>query len=114
VIHAGRGTGIDFVDSDVAIAAITAAELLVGVELTKSETRASWVEAFFDSVAIERYDLAVARSHARLFAHARRTGRPRQAHDLIVAATASTHGRTVITLDPRVFEDLPGVVVRPA
>lgn len=44
-----------------------------------------------------------------LLAHARRTGRPRGAHDLQIAATAAATGRLVLTTDRRAFDGLPGV-----
>lgn len=99
---------------DVAIAAVTAAELLVGVELAgprHRESRRASVEAVLGDFIIEDYDLDVARTHALLLAHVRRTGRPRGVHDLIVAATALARDRTVVTLDRTGFEDLPGVLV---
>jgi tRNA(fMet)-specific endonuclease VapC len=101
-------------DADVAIAAVTAAELLVGVELSGARIRprrARFVESVLSLVPVESYGLDVARAHARLLAHARRTGRPRGAHDLIIAATAVTSERGVVTADPAGFEDLPGVTV---
>lgn len=97
------------------IAAITAAELLVGVELSEgktSERRGAFVEAVLSTIPIEPYDLDVARTHASLLAHTRRSGRPRGAHDLVIAATALTQGRTVVSADPSGFEDLPGLVSR--
>lgn len=100
---------------EVAIAAITAAELLVGVELASSihrRARHSFVEEILRRIRIESYDLVVARLHANLIAQGRRTGRPRQAHDLIVAATAGATERTVVTLDRAGFEGRPGVDVR--
>lgn len=100
---------------DVAIAAVTAAELLVGVELADEERRPPrdrFVEAVLDTVPIEDYDLEVARAHAVLLAHAQRVGRPRGAHDLLIAATASARDRTVVTADRPGFEGLPGVTVR--
>jgi tRNA(fMet)-specific endonuclease VapC len=52
----------------------------------------------------------VARHHAALLAHARRTGRPRGAHDLIIAASARATGRTLLTMDAEAgFDDLPDV-----
>jgi tRNA(fMet)-specific endonuclease VapC len=59
------------------------------------------------------YDLDVARAHAELLAHVRRTGSPRGAHDLIIAATAKTTTRTVVSADVAAFVDLPGVTHRP-
>lgn len=102
-------------EDDVAIAAITAAELLVGVELAdgkKRPRRSAFVESVLSTIPIEPYDLDVARTHALLLAHMRRTGRPRGAHDLLIAATALTHGRTVVSADPAGFADLPGLALR--
>jgi tRNA(fMet)-specific endonuclease VapC len=99
-------------EDDVAIAAVTAAELLVGVEL--GEGRRSFVDDVLSSVPIESYDLDVARAHASLLVHTRRTGRPRGAHDLVIAATALARGRIVVSADPAGFGDLPGVVLRVA
>ncbi len=101
-------------DDDVAIAAITAAELLVGVEMARSgrrQRRATFVDSILSLVPVESYGLDAARAHARLLAHTRRAGRPRGAHDLIIAATAVTSGRAVVTADIAGFEDLPGVAV---
>ena len=103
-------------DDDVVIAAITAAELLVGVELSrgksKQQRRRAFVEDVFATIPIEPYDLDVARTHASLLAHTRRSGRPRGAHDLLIAATALTHSRRVVSADPSGFEDLPGLDLR--
>ena len=102
-------------DDDVAIAAITAAELLVGVRLADAEhepQRAAFVQAVLDSIPVESYDLRVAQAHAELLAHVRRVGRPRGAHDLIIAATAVARERDVVSADVSAFADLPGVSVR--
>jgi tRNA(fMet)-specific endonuclease VapC len=102
-------------DDDVAIAAITAAELLVGVELAdaaRRPRRQALVDAVLSGIPIEDYDLEVARSHAFLLAHARRSGRVRGAHDLVIAATALTRERVVVTADQSGFSELPGVAVR--
>jgi tRNA(fMet)-specific endonuclease VapC len=63
-------------------------------------------------IPILGYDASVAEVHAGLLAHGRRQGRPRGAHDLIIAATAHAAGRVVVTADPAGFDDLPGVIVR--
>lgn len=101
-------------EDDVAIAAVTAAELLVGVELADARrpTRAAFVRSVLDTVPTEDYDVQVARAHATLLAHVRRTGRPRGAHDLIIAATAVARDRLVVSTDRTAFADLPGVSVR--
>ena len=99
------------------IAAITAAELLVGVELADSgrrQRRQAFVEDILASVPVEAYDLDVARVHAVLLAHTRRSGEPRGAHDLLIAATALARDRAVVTADPKGFERLPGLIARSA
>lgn len=97
------------------MAAVTAAELRVGVILSSGENRAARV-AFLDDVLhvipVLDYDRAVAEVHAELLVHVRRQGRPRGAHDLIIAATARSVGRTVVTADESAFADLPGVQVQ--
>lgn len=97
---------------DVAIAAITVAELKVGVQMAKGrrrEKRERFVAAVLDAVSIEVYDLNVAEAHAALLAYVRRTGTPRGAHDLIIAATARAQARKVVSFDRSGFAELPGV-----
>ncbi len=99
---------------DVAIATITVAELQVGVALAKGRTkqiRQSLVDEVVASIPILDYDLAVARTHAKLLAFLRRQGRPRGAHDLIIAATALAANRILVSADTTAFDDLPGVAV---
>lgn len=99
---------------DVAVAAITVAELKVGVQLAKGrkrDKRERFVEAVLDAVSVEPYDLDVAEAHAALLAHVRRKGTPRGAHDLIIAATARARERQVVTSDQAGFVELPGVSI---
>lgn len=99
-------------DDDVAVAAITVAELKVGVQLAKGrrrEKRERFVAAVLDAVSTEAYDLDVADAHAALLAHVRRKGTPRGAHDLIIAATARAQDRRVVSFDRDGFAELPGV-----
>ena len=102
-------------DDDAAIAAITAAELLVGVELAsprRRPKREAYVADLLEAIAIEDYTLATARAHADLLAAVHRAGRPRGAHDLIIAATALSSERIVLTTDASGFAELPGVEAR--
>lgn len=99
---------------DVAVAAITVAELKVGVQLAKGrrrDKRESFVAAVLDVVSVEPYDLDVAEAHAVLLAHVRRAGMPRGAHDLIIAATARARERQVVSSDQAGFADLPDVSI---
>jgi tRNA(fMet)-specific endonuclease VapC len=98
----------------VAIAAITIAELRVGVELSRGQARSSRREFLDDviaSIPILEYDLGVAEAHAQLLLAVRRQGRPRGAHDLVIAATAVASERSVLTADFTAFDDLAGVDV---
>ena len=102
---------------DVAVAAITVAELRVGVQLAKGrrrEKRERFVAAVLNAVSVEAYDLDVAEAHADLLAHVRRAGAPRGAHDLIIAATARARGRQVVSSDQAGFADLPEVSISDA
>lgn len=103
------------VTADVAISAITAAELLVGIQLADERYRhgrATLVEGVIARVEIIAFDLDVARHHAVLLAHARRAGQPRGSHDLQIAATARATNRILITTDTTAFDGLPGVTHR--
>lgn len=103
-------------EDDVAIAAVTVAELLVGVQMADTKRRRAARDAFvrevLEAVPIVTYDEEIARAHAELLVAVRRAGRPRGAHDLIVAATARATGRTVVTGNRSGFADLPGVALR--
>jgi tRNA(fMet)-specific endonuclease VapC len=102
-------------EDDAAIAAISVAELTVGGELAigkRREVRKAFVAALLEAVPVEDYDLDVARAQGALLAHTRRSGRPRGAHDLIIAATARARRREVVSADAEGFADLPEVVVR--
>ena len=102
-------------DDEPAIAAITAAELGVGVELATGRrklNRRAFVEDLLEVLPVIAYDIDVARAHTTLLAAVRRAGRPRGAHDLIIAATALATARTVVAADFTGFDDLPGLVVR--
>jgi tRNA(fMet)-specific endonuclease VapC len=102
-------------EDDVALAAITAAELLVGVRLAdrrRRPRRQEFVDELLSRIPVEAYDLDTARVHAELLGHTRKEGRIRGAHDLLIAATARSRARTVVTADVSGFEGLPGVEVR--
>ncbi len=102
-------------DDEVAIAAITAAELRVGVLLSSGKKRAARIAFLEDVLAVIPvidYDGAVAEVHAELLVHVRDMGRPRRAHDLIIAATAKAASGMVVIADDSAFADLPGVKVQ--
>jgi predicted nucleic acid-binding protein len=100
---------------ELAIAAVTVAEYRVGIELADSAQRAAdrarALAAITSIVEVLDYTETTAAHHARLLAHARRTGSRRAAHDLIIAAHAAETGRLVMTRDAKArFGELPGVI----
>ena len=117
IIRAERGgaglANLLAADDDITIAASTLAELQLGVELAdeaRRDRRQEFVDGIRALIPVEDYTADVARVHARLLAHARREGKPRGAHDLIIAATAATTARTLLTTDGKAaFDGLPGV-----
>jgi len=98
-----------------AIAAITIAELGVGLEIA-SDKRKSARRQFLDEVVatlpIIGYDVDVARAHTALLVAVRTRGMPRGAHDLIIAATARATARHGRGGKPHRLHRPPGVAVR--
>lgn len=99
---------------DLAIAAVSVAEYRVGIELAdtpeRAADRARALVAITSSVDVLDYGEVTAAYHARLIAHARRVGKPRGAHDLIIAAHALQSDRIILSFDANArFADLPGV-----
>jgi tRNA(fMet)-specific endonuclease VapC len=103
-----------FDNDELAVAAISIAEYRVGIELADSVARAAdrarALVAITSVVEVLDYTGGTAAHHARLIAHVRRTGAPRGAHDLIIAAHALETDRIVVSSDAAAqFGDLPGV-----
>ena len=99
----------------IAIAAITASELLHGVHRLQGVRRAHaelLVERLIALFPVVPFDLEVARVHATLSAELRSKGTPVGAHDLLIAATAVYTGSYVATRDLRSFPRIRGLDVR--
>ena len=100
---------------DVAIAAVTIAELRVGALLAsrgRKAARAAYVNDIVATVPILGYGLEATEAHAELLVAVRAQGKPRGAHDLMIAATAKAFSRTIVSADETAFVDLPGIEVR--
>lgn len=99
----------------IAIAAITAAELLHGVHRAKTAAQRARREAFVEhllaELPISPFDGVAARVHARLWAQLAARGQPIGAHDLLIAATALSLGYAVATRDERSFPRVDGLTV---
>lgn len=101
-------------DEDVAIAAITASELLHGVHRASPEHRGrreAFVEAILAAFPPLPFGLLAARAHARIWAELAATGQDIGAHDRLVAATAITAGWRVATANFRHFDRIEGLDV---
>jgi tRNA(fMet)-specific endonuclease VapC len=105
-------------NDELAVAAVTIAEYRVGIELADTPARAAdrarALVAITSAIDVLDYTDATAAHHARLIAHARRSGTPRGAHDLIIAAHAAETDRIVVSRDAAArFGDLPGLTAIP-
>ena len=102
-------------ETDLALAAISASELLHGIHRLRRSARKirteAWVEGILSAIPVLPFDLACARAHARLGAQLARKGGKVGAHDLIIGASALARGYAVITRDKRSFVRIPDLEV---
>ncbi|MGH3185791.1 MAG: type II toxin-antitoxin system VapC family toxin [Streptosporangiaceae bacterium] len=101
-------------DDELAVASVSIAEYRTGIELAdtpeRAADRARALAAITAVIDVLDYTQATAAHHARLLAHVRKSGRPRGAHDLIIAAHAAETGRLVLSRDAKArLGDLPGI-----
>jgi predicted nucleic acid-binding protein len=103
-------------DEEVAIAAISASELLHGIHRLKSGMKQAkaerFVERLLDAVPVIAFDLDVARVHARLGAELAAKGTAVGTHDLVIASTAVAIDFAVATRDLRSFPRIMGLALR--
>jgi tRNA(fMet)-specific endonuclease VapC len=101
--------------TELAIAAISASELLHGVHRLRGSARKirteAWVEGILAALPILPFDFSCARAHARLGADLARKGKTIGAHDLIIGASALAWGYSVITNDKRSYPRIPDLEV---
>ena len=99
----------------VAMAAITACELLRGVAKLPAGVRRArserWLETLLGVVPVIDYDVDIARVHAALWAELTALGKSLGAHDLMIAATALSLGFELATRDAA-FREVPELVLR--
>jgi predicted nucleic acid-binding protein len=82
------------------------------LELKKSPRLAALYEGLLkERLRVLPVDSGVARHFASLKAWAKRDGRSPSDFDLLIAATARAHGRTLATLNTRHFREFPGLSV---
>jgi tRNA(fMet)-specific endonuclease VapC len=115
LIDLERGRAALPAEEEVAIAAITASELLQGVlraDARHRPAREAFVEGVLASIPTIPFSLTVARVHASLWAQLAARRATLGAHDLIVVATAISLGWSLATLNRREFERIPGLELR--
>jgi tRNA(fMet)-specific endonuclease VapC len=100
-------------EEPVAMAAITASELLHGYHRARDAgtraRRAAFVEALLDLIPILPFGMREARQHAELWAALMRKGSVIGPHDLIIAATALAQGDALATLNRKEFKRVSGL-----
>lgn len=100
------------------ISAITASELLHGVERAQDPSRKlrrqKHVEQLLTSLSVEPFDLVQARHHARIWADLETRGRIIGPHDLQIAAAALALSHKVATLNVTEFRQVNGLDVEDA
>jgi predicted nucleic acid-binding protein len=116
VIELGR-VGPGDLPSEIAVSAVTLAELAAGPHATgdpderaRRQDRLQRTEATFESLPL---DGAVARAYGRVYAAvlgAGRKARGRRAFDLLIAATALASELPLYTLNPSDFQELDGLL----
>jgi predicted nucleic acid-binding protein len=101
---------------ELTLAAITASELLHGVQRADSadrrQRRLEFVETILTSFAVLPFDLSAARIYAEVGAQLAAAGRTIGPHDLFIASVAISTGREVLTRDQRSFPFVPGLRVK--
>lgn len=102
-------------EEEIAIASITASELLHGVHRAVKPAQRARREAFVENilavVPVVPFDVVAARVHAGLWARLVSKGVSIGAHDLLIGATALAIGYDVATHDKRSFPKIPGLNV---
>jgi tRNA(fMet)-specific endonuclease VapC len=98
-----------------ALASITASELLVGVHRTAARLlrnqRLEFVESVLSEIPILPFDEPTARTHALLTAELASAGQLIGPHDMIIAATAMTGEFILLTHDVNHFQRVPGLEI---
>lgn len=100
-------------DEDFAISAVSASELLHGVQRARTPAqrnrREAFVEGLLTRLPVIPFDLLAARIHARLSAELATRKIVIGPHDLLIAATAMARGYDVATRDERSFPKIPNL-----
>lgn len=105
----------ELADTDIAISAVTASELLHGVHRASKNRirsqREAFVERLLEAWPVLPFYLTSARIHSKLWAELAAKGISIGAYDLMIGATAIANGLQLLTRDRRSFPKIPGLKV---
>ncbi len=105
----------DKADESFCIAAITASELLHGVERAdtaeRREKRSRYVEDVLRQLPVMDFDLTTARRHATIWAALEMKRQLIGPHDMLIAATAIDGNHGLVTLNRDEFARIEGLVL---
>lgn len=98
--------------SDIALSAITTAELWYGVEKSQHKEkneRALW--QFLSPFEVLSLDTTIAHISGIIRAKLEKQGKPIGAYDLLIAATAIKHNLTLVTNNEKEFSRISGITL---
>lgn len=102
---------LDDHDAELYVSSLTLAEICKGIQLLESGARRRKLESWFEELSagfggrILPVDEAVARAWGIFYAKHQRQGRLLSSFDSLLAATALTHGLTLVTRNTADFPD---------
>ncbi len=113
LLDLGQLVQTEAAQQQVAIAAVTASELLHGCERAsagkRKERRVRFVEEILNTIPVISFDLDIARQHARLWAQLASAGNLIGAHYMTIAATALHLKHSLATLNISEFQRVTGL-----
>jgi tRNA(fMet)-specific endonuclease VapC len=93
------------------ISVITYYEIMRGIKALASESKVKAFHEFMSACNIEEIDLIVAGKAAEIYDELRSAGKLVEDADILIAATAMTHGMVVVTDNTQHFKRIRGLKV---
>lgn len=95
------------------ISALTLMELRYGLLLNpaKARTLQPMIESLVNTITILSFDADAASHAAHIRSSLKTQGTPIGAYDLLIGATATVHGLTLVTANVREFSRIPGLTI---
>jgi toxin FitB len=107
-------------EDEVFVSVVTITELRYGVERLATGKRRERLDGWLRKDLISRFegrilpvDLGIGDACGRLMARSESTGRPIEARDAFIAATAEVHGLTLVTRNTSDFEPTLKAIINP-